>query len=98
MIKKNDTVIVIAGADKGKKGKILKVLKKSSKVLVEGVNTKKRHQRPNRANQKGQIVEKILPIHVSNVQLVEGGKAVRTGKKLVGERFVRISRKSGKEI
>ena len=90
--------MVIAGKDKGVKAKVLLVIKKKDQVLVEGVNMKKHHQRPTRSGQKGQMIEKSLPIHVSNVQLVEGGKAVRTSKKLVAGRFVRVSRKTGKEI
>ena len=90
--------MVIAGKDKGTKAKVLAVFRKRDQVLVEGVNVKKHHQRPTRSGQKGQMVEKALPIHVSNVQLIEGGKAVRTSKKLVAGRFVRVSRKTGKEI
>ncbi|MFA6445841.1 MAG: 50S ribosomal protein L24 [Candidatus Paceibacterota bacterium] len=98
MIKKNDMVMVIAGKDKGVKAKVLVVLTKKNQVLVEGVNMKKHHQRPTRSGQKGQMVEKSLPIHISNVQLMEGGKPVRASKKLVAGRFVRVSRKTGKEI
>jgi large subunit ribosomal protein L24 len=97
-IKKNDNVIVIAGKDKGKTAKVVRAFPKADKVIVEGVNMKKKHERARKANSKGQIVEKAMPLHVSNVMLVEGKKGVRTGKKLIGDKNVRISRKTGKEI
>ena len=68
-VKKGDNVIVLAGKDKGKTGKILKAFPKEDKVLVEGVNAKKIHQRPKKSGQKGSIIEKNFPIHVSNVKL-----------------------------
>ena len=64
-------VEVIAGADKGKSGKVVLALPKEDKVIIEGVNRHKRHQKPKRANQKGQVVEKAMPVHVSNVRLVK---------------------------
>ena len=97
-IKKNDNVIVIAGKDKGKTAKVLKAFPKDNLIVVEGVNMKKKHQRATKSNSKGQIVEKPLPVHVSNVMLVEGKKRVRVGKKLIGEKMVRVSKKTGKEI
>jgi large subunit ribosomal protein L24 len=97
-IRKGDNVIVISGREKGKKGQIARVLKKQGTVVIEGINLSKRHQRPRKTGQKGQVVEKAMPIHVSNVALVEGGKPVRAGRKLVGEKRVRVSRKTGKEI
>lgn len=97
-IKKNDSVIVIAGKDKGKTAKVAKAFPREDMVIVEGVNMKKKHERARKSGSKGQIVEKAMPIHVSNVMLLEGKKAVRAGKKLIGEKMVRISRKSGKEI
>lgn len=97
-IKKNDNVIIIAGKDKGKTAKVLKAFPKDNMILVEGVNVHKKHQRANRANSKGQIVEKPLPIHVSNAMIAEGKKGVRVGKKMIGDKKVRISKKTGKEI
>ena len=97
-IKKNDNVIVIAGKDKGKTAKVVLAFPKENMIIVEGVNMKKKHQRANKSNSKGQIVEKPMPIHVSNVMLVEGKKGVRAGKKMIGDKKVRISRKTGKEI
>lgn len=68
-VKKNDQVTVITGKDKGKSGKILRAFPKENKVLVEGVNVKKVHERSKRQNGKGGIVEKSFPVHVSNVKL-----------------------------
>lgn len=97
-IKKNDNIIVIAGKDKGKTAKVVRAFPKDDLIIVEGVNLKKKHERARKANSKGQIVEKAMPIHVSNVMLLEGKKGVRIGKKIIGDKNVRISRKTGKEI
>jgi large subunit ribosomal protein L24 len=67
-VKKGDKVIVLAGKDKGASGTIVRALPKKNLVVVEGVNRVKRHQRARRSNQKGQILEKAMPIHVSNVK------------------------------
>lgn len=80
-IKKNDNVIVIAGKDKGKTSKVLRAFPADNMVLVEGVNTHKKHQRATKSNSKGQIIEKPLPIHVSNVMLLEGKKRIRVSKR-----------------
>ena len=66
-IKKGDTVKILTGDDKGKTGKVLKSFPAINKILIEGINTIKRHQRPTRQGQKGQIVERPMPVHVSNV-------------------------------
>ena len=97
-IKKNDNVIVITGKDKGKTAKVLRAFPKENLVVVEGVNLKKKHERARKANSKGQIIEKAMPIHVSNVMLLEVKKGVRVGKKLIGGKRVRISKKTGEEI
>ncbi len=97
-IKKNDNVIVIAGEDKGKTGKVLAVFKNQNRALVEGVNLKKKNQRATKAGQKGQVIEKAMPIHISNLALSADGKPSRVGYKLVGDKKVRIVRKTGKEI
>ncbi|MEK7145398.1 MAG: 50S ribosomal protein L24 [Patescibacteria group bacterium] len=68
-IKKGDIVEIITGADRGKSGKVVLALPREDKIIVEGVNHRKHHQKPKRANQKGQVVEKAMPIHVSNVRL-----------------------------
>ena len=98
MIRKGDNVIVLTGADRGKKGAIARVLPGEGRVVIEGVNVHKKHQRARKAGQKGQLIDIAMPIAVSNVALVEGGKPVRTGKKLAGDQRVRVSTKSGKEI
>ena len=97
-IKKDDTVIVIAGKDRGKTGKVLRAFPSENKVLVHNVNIQKRHQKPRKTGQKGQIVERAMPVHVSNVQILEGNKGTRIGIKLLGDKKVRISRKTGKEL
>ena len=99
-IKKNDEVIVISGRDKGKKGSVLLVLPKKDRVIVQGVNMVKRHTRPTAA-QSGGIVEKELPIHVSNVALVDpdGGKPTRVGFRILEDgRKVRLAKRSGEMI
>ncbi|MDO8619826.1 MAG: 50S ribosomal protein L24 [bacterium] len=97
-IHKGDNVIVISGSEKGKKGQISRVFAEKNSVIIEGLNLLKRHQKARKAGQKGQIVEKAMPINMSNVALLEGGKPVRSGQKKVGEKWIRVSRKSGKEI
>ncbi len=97
-IKKNDNVIVIAGKDKGKTAKVLRAFPKDSLIVVEGVNMKKKHQRATKSNSKGQVIEIALPVHVSNVMLLEGKKRVRVGRKLIGKKTVRVSKKTGQEI
>lgn len=70
-VKKGDNVIVLAGKDKGKVGKILQAFPRQQQVLVEGVNTKKVHERSKKSGTKGTVIEKIFPIHVSNVKLAK---------------------------
>jgi large subunit ribosomal protein L24 len=92
-IKKGDKVIVLTGKDKGKSGKVLRALPKKSLVLVEGVNIKKKHERKKRENQKGQIIDKTMPIHVSNVMLLgDNGKPTKVAFKKEGEKRIRISK------
>lgn len=67
-IKRNDEVLVIAGAQKGKSGRVLKIFKKTNRAIVEGVNMVKRHTKPNQQNQQGGILEKEAPIHISNLK------------------------------
>ncbi len=97
-IKQGDTVKVIAGKNKGKIGTILTTLKATEQVVIEGVNVAKRHQKNKRSRSQGQIIEKSMPIHVSNVALMEGDKTVRAGYMMEGEKKVRVSRASGKKI
>lgn len=70
-IRVNDQVKILAGKDKGKTGKVLKTLKKKDKVIVEGINMIKKHQKPNQANQNGGIFDMEAPIHVSNVKKID---------------------------
>lgn len=69
-IRKDDTVIVLSGKDKSKQGKIIKVIPAKNRVIVEGVNVVKRHEKPSKKNQTGGITEKTMPIHISNVMLI----------------------------
>lgn len=96
-IKKDDSVIVISGKDKGKTGKIMKAIPSEQKVIVSGVNIRKVHEKARKQGQKGQVIEKSLPIHVSNVMIVDPktNKRTRIGKKEVGGKNVRVAKKSG---
>lgn len=97
-IKKNDTVKVLNGKDRGKTGKILRVFPKEERVIVEGVNLVKRHTRPNPKNQQGGIVSREAPFHISNVNLycARCRKGVRFGVKLLEDGSkVRVCRKCG---
>ncbi len=99
-IKKGDKVIVIAGKDKGATGVVLKAIPTEDRVVVEGVNIAKRHQKSRTTGQSGQIVDKTMPVHVSNVALVDpkGGKATRIGIKREDGKRVRVAKKSGSVI
>ena len=99
-IKKTDKVIVITGKDKGKTGTVEAVFVAQNRVLVSGVNIKKVHQRARRSGEKGQIIEKSLPIDVSNVQLVDKktNKPTRVAYKIIDGKKVRIAKKSGTAI
>jgi large subunit ribosomal protein L24 len=98
-IKKGDTVYVNAGASKGKTGRVLEVLVKEQRAIVEGVNLVSKSAKPNAQNPQGGIVKKEAAIHISNLNPVEGGKPVRVGRKLNADgKLVRISKKSGEEI
>jgi large subunit ribosomal protein L24 len=99
-VKKGDTVLVLTGKDKGKKGKILLVDKTNQRVAVEGVNLVKRHQKPKPPAVQGGIIEKTVPIHVSNVMLIEPktGKPTRVGFKREDGTVSRVSVKTKEEI
>jgi len=100
-IKKGDVVMVITGNDKGKQGRVLEIITKKDKAIVEGINLISKHTKPNAASPQGGIIKKEAPIHISNLKLIDpsNNKATRTSKGLnsKGER-VRISKKSGEEI
>lgn len=70
-VKKGDNVIILAGKDKGKKGKIIRSLPKEEKVVVEGVNMLKKHRRPRKTDEKGSVIDVAMPIHISNVKKVK---------------------------
>ena len=98
-IRKNDTVEVISGKDKGKRGRVIEVLPKAARVRVEGVNRIKRHTKPNpQKNVKGGIVERESPVHVSNVALIDpkSDKPTRVGIKVMADGTrVRVAVRSG---
>ena len=97
-IRKNDTVLVIAGREKGKRGKVLFVLRARARVIVERVNMVKRHQRPTQKLRQGGIIEREAPLHVSNVMLVcsKCDKATRVGVRvLADDRRARVCRRCG---
>jgi len=99
-IKKGDTVLVVSGKDKGKKGKILKAFPTERKVLIESVNLKKRHQKPKKTGAKGQIIQKPAPIDVSNVKIIcsKCNKPARVGYKVIDNKKHRICKKCNKQI
>lgn len=99
-IKKGDTVFVIAGKDKGRKGKITRTLPKAGKIVVEGMNIRKKHTRPRRSGQKGQIIEITSPMDMSNVMLVcpKCGKPTRVGYRIENTEKIRICKKCNEQI
>ncbi|MBQ1311053.1 MAG: 50S ribosomal protein L24 [Blautia sp.] len=97
-IKKGDTVVVIAGKDKGKDGKVISVNTKDNTVIVDNVNMVTKHTKPSAANQNGGIVQKEAPLHISNVMLLADGKPTRVGFRMDGDKKVRFAKKTGKAI
>jgi large subunit ribosomal protein L24 len=99
-IKKDDTVIVLTGRDKGKTGKVQKVLVEEQRAIVEGINIVSKSAKPSAQNPQGGIVKKEAPIHISNLSLIDpkSGKATRVAIKHEGKNVVRIAKKSGEEI
>jgi large subunit ribosomal protein L24 len=98
-IKKGDKVVVLTGKDKGKQGEVLRVIPTENRAVVAGINVAKRHQKQTPA-QEGGIISKSLPIHVSNLALRDpkSGKPTRVGYKMVGDKKVRIAKRSGEQI
>ena len=94
-LKKGDTVVVITGKDKGKQGEVQRVLPDADKVVVSGVNTATKHAKARRANDKAGIIDRDMPIHVSNVAYVHKGKAVRLGYEQRDGKKVRVARTGG---
>ncbi|NQU53818.1 MAG: 50S ribosomal protein L24 [Bacteroidetes bacterium] len=100
-IKKGDTVFVNTGTSKGKQGRVLEVITKTDRAIVEGVNMMKKHTKPNAESPQGGIIEKEAPVHISNLMLVDPktGEATRIGRRLDDNgKLVRFSKKSGEEI
>lgn len=98
-IKKGDNVRVIAGAQKGSEGKIVEILSKSKRVIVEGINIVKKHTKPNAQNPQGGIIEKEGSIHISNLSiLTSDGKTTRIGYRIEGNKKVRYSKKSNEVL
>lgn len=99
-IKKNDNVIVVAGKDQGKQAKVLRLFRDTDKALVEGINLHKKHQKPRRQGEKGQMIDMPHPIHLSNILLFcpSCKQGVRVGAKITAKKKVRVCKKCGKEI
>jgi large subunit ribosomal protein L24 len=99
-IRRDDEVLVIAGKDKGKTGRVLRVDPAKERVYVEGLNIVKRHQRPNQMGQQGGVIEKEGPIHVSNVAILDpkDGKPTRIGVEREDGRRFRVAKRSGQRI
>lgn len=100
-VRKNDTIMVLSGNHKGRKGKVLKVFPKTNRIIVEGVNLIKRHTRPSQKNQKGGIVEKEASINISNVIVIcsKCNTPTRIGSKMLEDgKHVRICKKCGEMV
>ena len=99
-VKKGDTILIISGKDKGKTGKIIKALPKEGKILIEGLNLRKKHVRPKKQGEKGQIVQVPSAINVSNIKIIcpKCGKAVRIGYSIDKGVKKRICKKCKQEI
>jgi large subunit ribosomal protein L24 len=97
-LKKGDHVVVLKGKDRGKDGIIMRVLPDENKVIVEGVNVAKKHQKATRATMQAGIIDKDMPIDASNVAILSRGKPSRVGYKVEGGKKVRIAVKTGEEL
>jgi large subunit ribosomal protein L24 len=98
-LKKGDNVLVISGKDKGQEGEVVQVFPAANKVIVNGINTAKKHSKTSRNNKQGGIIDRDMPVHVSNVMLVHKGKPTRVGYKLNADGTkVRIAKRSGEVI
>ena len=98
-LRKGDPVVVLSGKDKGKEGTVLRVLPKEGKVIVEGVNIAKKHQRPVRATMQAGIIDKDMPMDASNVAYVHKGKPTRLGYRVDEDGTkVRVARRTGEVI
>ena len=99
-VKKGDTVKVLSGNDKGKTGEVLEVMPTVEKIIVKGINIKKKHMKPRRQGEEGGIISKEFPIHMSKVNVVcpKCGKAVRIGFKFENDSKVRVCKSCGVTI
>ena len=99
-IKKDDTVVVRTGKDKGKTGKVLRVMPTENRALVQGVNLVTKHRKPSQANPQGGIEKIEASIHISNLGLADPktGKATRVAMKMVGDKKLRVAKKSGEQV
>ncbi|NNG25887.1 MAG: 50S ribosomal protein L24 [Ignavibacteriaceae bacterium] len=105
-IRKNDSIVVIAGNDRGKTGKVLKVFPKTSRIIIEGINLRKRHTKPNQKNPQGGILEKEASIHVSNVMILDptNNEPTRIGSQIIldektgKKKIARVSKATGEMI
>jgi len=99
-IKKEDQVLIISGKDKGRKGKVVEALPKSGKVIVENINLRKKHSKPKKSGDKGQIVEISIAFDASNTKVIcpKCNKATRIGYKKEGEKKFRICKKCNQEL
>lgn len=99
-IKRNDQILVIAGKDKGKKGRVLRIITEKNRVLVEGVGMIKKHVKPNpQRNIAGGIVQQEAPIHISNVMLLDSeGNPTRVGYRFEGDQKIRVARSNNSDV
>lgn len=99
-IRKNDQVLIISGKDRGRKAKVIEALPKQGGLLIEGINLRKKHVKPKKSGEKGQIVETPAPLNASDVKLIcpKCGKAARIGYKIQEKRKYRICKKCKQEI
>ena len=98
-LRKHDNVKVIAGKSKGTIGRIISVVAADNKVIIEGVNVAKKHQKPGRGSEKGGIVDKAMPVHISNVMLVnKSNEPVKLRKTVENGQRIRVEKKSGKPV
>ena len=96
-IRTGDTVVIIAGRDKGKQGRVLRLLSDKDRVVVEGINRVWKHVRPSQRNPQGGRIQKDAPIHISNLMVIDpkSGEPTRVGRRKEGKKIVRYAKKSG---
>jgi large subunit ribosomal protein L24 len=99
-IKKGDTILITAGKDRGRKAKVITVFPQRGKIVAEGINLRKKHIKPKKSGEKGQIVELPGPFDISDVKLIcpKCGKSIRVGYKIEGKKKYRACKKCGQEI